>query len=73
MPGGNECPACGENISIWAVYVLDPDDPAVVGGILLGSPVLGGAAVEVVFVLILWYGRFRLESVNRPKNDWDEF
>jgi uncharacterized paraquat-inducible protein A len=34
--------------------------------------VLGGAAAEVGFVAVVWNGAYRLESVNRPKDEWDD-
>ena len=118
MPTGNDCPACGENIGIVAVFkapvpnriycphcgerlryadtgglivgavvsliglvvvgvavpaVFGFGAPLVTGAVLLGVLVLGGAAIEIVFVVILWYGDYRLELVNRPKDDWDDF
>ncbi len=117
MPTGNDCPACGENIGIWAVFrapfpnrIFCPHcrerlryghtDLLIAGAVcafvaltVLGlaaalwvgfgdvvqvvvAPVavllLGGAAIEVVFVCVLWYGSYRLELVNRPKTDWDD-
>ena len=116
MPEGNECPACGRNIGIGAVFrapvpnriycphcrerlrygdttlviaaavivlvltvgagvalahTLTADGPYFLL-VVLGVLLVGGALIEVVFVCVLWYGSFRLESVNRPKSDWDE-
>ena len=116
MPSGNECPACGENIGIGAVFRAPVPNriycphcrerlrygdttlmiaAAVVAFVLavgvgvaaahlsgadgpfflltvLGALLVGAAVVEVVFVCVLWYGSYRLESVNRPKGEWDE-
>jgi hypothetical protein len=116
MPGGNECPVCGENIGIGAVFraplpdrIYCPhcrerlhygdtgllfaaavvlfvalaglslgsafwvgfDDPVLACAVPLGVLVLGGVAMEVAFVLILWYGSYRLEPV-KPRSEWDE-
>lgn len=117
MPTGNDCPVCGENVGIWAVFraplpnrIYCPhcherlrygDTDLMIGaalaslalvvglafwavyesgavgsdamGILLGTLILGLVSVEVVFVLVLWYGSFRLEPVNRPPDEWDDF
>ena len=117
MPGGNDCPACGANIGIGAVFRaplpnriycphcrerlrygdtewliaaallllaalgvialgaalrLGFDEPAPAGAVVLGIMLFGGAGLEVAFVLLLWYGGYRLEPVNRPRSEWDE-
>ncbi len=51
-----------------ALELTGPVALAVVVGVLL----FGGAALEIVFVLILWYGSFQLEPVNRPRSEWDD-
>jgi hypothetical protein len=118
MPTGNDCPACGENIGVVAVFkapvpnriycphcgerlrygdtwgliigamvlltgffvagfavtaLIGFANPLLAGAVLLGVLVFGGAAIEIVFVMILWYGDYRLEPVNPPKDDWEEF
>jgi len=35
--------------------------------------IVGGGLLEVVFVMILWYGSYQLEPVNRPTLDDYEF
>ncbi|MBM3979403.1 MAG: hypothetical protein FJ304_03800 [Planctomycetes bacterium] len=117
MPTGNDCPACGECIGIWAVFraplpnrIYCPHcrtrlryggtDVLIAGAVValvalavaglaaalwvgVGDPVaavvasvavlvLGGAAIEVVFVLLLWYGSYRLEEVNPARPLWDD-
>jgi hypothetical protein len=117
MPRGNECPACGENIGVLAVFraplpnriycphcqerlryghtdwlvaaavlllsallvgttaaalLVGFSDPVVVAAVVLGALILGGAGLELAFVLMLWYGNYRLESVNRPPSEWDD-
>jgi hypothetical protein len=117
MSSGNDCPRCGRNIGIGAVFkapvpnriycphcgerlrygdttgpiaaavlllcvlsavalaagfVVGSDDVVVNCAVPLGVFLVGGAALEVSFVLLLWFGRYRLESVNRPKDDWDD-
>jgi hypothetical protein len=118
MPTGNDCPACGENIGLAAVFkapvpnriycphcgerlrygetwgpiiaavfalnafilaavagaaVVGFDEPILAIAVTLGLLVFGGVAVEVACVMVLWYGAYRLELVNRPRDDWDEF
>lgn len=118
MPSGNDCPTCGENIGVaavfkapvpnriycphcgerlrygktWGVIIVAMfllsiflvvavagsvltgfDDPSLVLAVLGGGLVFGGAALEVACVMILWYGDYRLEPVNRPKDDWEDF
>src|SRR5438552_766900 len=103
MPTGNDCPACGENIGMWAVFkaplpnriycphcgerlrygdtwgplaaavvlmvaliaaggflglALGFDEPVLTGAVTIGFLLLGGVALEVVFVLLLWYGGY---------------
>jgi hypothetical protein len=56
--------------SVLLAFLLEPViNPLPV---VLGALVLGAVIVEVVFVFVLWYGTFRLESVEHPKNEWDE-
>ena len=117
MPTGNDCPTCGRNIGMLAVFkapvpnrIYCPHcgerlryggtDGPIIAAVMLtialivaggavpfalgfAEPVrtivvtvlvlvLGGLALEVVFVMLLWYGSYELEPVNRPKDDWDD-
>jgi hypothetical protein len=117
MPSGNDCPRCGRNIGIGAVFkapvpnriycphcgerlrygdtagpitaavfflfvlcgialvlglTFRSDDVVLACAVPLSVVLVGGAALEVTFVLLLWFGRYRLEPVNRPKDDWDD-
>jgi hypothetical protein len=38
----------------------------------VGFMIVGGVVLEVAFVFTLWYGDFRLEPVNRPRDEWDD-
>jgi hypothetical protein len=118
MPTGNDCPACGENVGVaavfkapvpnrvycphcgerlrygetWglivaAVFALNAvilagvagaaavgfDEPILALAASLGVLAFGCVAVEVACVMALWYGGYRLEPVNRPKDDWNDF
>ena len=119
MPTGNDCPVCGENIgmlavfrapvpnriycphcrerlrygdtnlmivaamialtlvvaaSVWLISFAGVNGTEVDVALGIGAMILGLVAIEVAFVCVLWYGSFRLEPVNRPKDDeWEEF
>src|SRR4051794_8772440 len=59
-------------VGIAAPAVLGFGDPLVSGAALLGVLIVGGAAIEITCVMILWHGDYRLEPVNRPKDGWED-
>src|SRR5205823_7017616 len=67
----------GVALSLSAVYVVSRlwEEAGPLAALAAGGGVLiaGGAVLEVVFVLILWYGDYRLVTVGRPADDEDEF
>jgi hypothetical protein len=114
MAAGNECPECGENVGMRAIFlsslptrILCPHckrylrygdtsllivfasfltvtivSSAGVLGWCLGSGslvswglvflvvvIVGLGLLEVAFVLLLWYGNYRLEPVNPPDEE----
>ena len=89
MPTGNDCPACGENIGLAAVFKAPVPNRiycphcgerlrygetwGLIIAAVLGALVLGCAALEIACVMVLWHGGYRLEPVNRPKDDWEDF
>lgn len=117
MPTGNDCPNCGRNIGVWAVFqapvpnriycphcrerlrygdtggpiaatmgatvllvvavlrtvfALGFDEPVLTAVVGILVFVVGALALEVVFVMVLWYGHYELEPVNRLKGGWDD-
>ena len=60
-------------VAAFAAAAIEFKQPVVPGAVALGIFVLGGVLLEVAFVALLWYGGYRLEPVNRPKYDWDDF
>ena len=59
-------------VALWLVYESGVNSPDAVGA-AVGVLLLGVVVIEVVFVCVLWYGSFRLEPVNRPKDEWEDF
>jgi len=58
--------------SISAAYLAGFEAPLVSAVLAFAVLIFGFIGLEIAFVFMLWYGKYRLESVNRPKSEWDD-